>query len=116
MKARWNNFNDFLAKYQPDESALAALRQEVAKDSVSMTDADWKTELPYMQRRLKAEMAGNLFGVDARYRVDITGDKQLQKALGMFPEAQKLLAHVQPLEKGKTAKKTVGDESAAGRR
>jgi carboxyl-terminal processing protease len=116
MKTRWSNFNDFLAKYQPDESALAALRQEAAKDSVTMTEADWKTELPYMQRRLKAEMAGNLFGVDARYRVDITGDKQLQKALGMFPEAQKLLAHVQPLEKGKTAKKTTDDESAAGRR
>jgi carboxyl-terminal processing protease len=116
MKARWSNFNDFLAKYQPDESALAALRQEAAKDSVKLTDEDWKTELPYIQRRLKAEMAGNLFGVDARYRVDITGDKQLQKALGMFPEAQKLLAHVQPMEKGKTAKRGSEDESASGRR
>jgi len=117
MKARWSNFNDFLEKYQPDESALAALRQEAAKDSVNLTDAEWKTELPYIQRRLKAEMAGNLYGVDARYRVDITGDKQLQRALGMFPEAQKLLAHVQPLKNSKAAKPGAsGDESAAGRR
>jgi hypothetical protein len=58
-----------------------------------------------------------LFGVDARYRVDITGDKQLQRALGMFPEASKLLAHLQPVEKGKASRKTeTGDESAAGRR
>jgi len=117
VKSRWSNFDDFLLKYQPDESALAALRQEAAKDSVKMTDADWKTELPYVTRRLKAEIAGNLYGVDARYRVDITGDKQLQRALGMFPEAQKLLAHLQPIEKSKTANKNgKGDESAAGRR
>jgi carboxyl-terminal processing protease len=116
MKTRWSNFNDFLTKYQPDESALAALRQEAAKDSVKLTEDDWKTELPYIQRRLKAEIAGNLFGVDARYRVDITGDKQLAKALGLFPEAQKLLAHVQPVEKGKASRNTSGDESAAGRR
>ena len=117
VKARWSNFDDFLAKYQPDESSLAALRQEAAKDSVNLTDAEWKTELPYVTRRLKAEIAGNLYGVDARYRVDITGDKQLQRALGMFPEAQKLLAHLQPIEKSKTANKNgKGDESAAGRR
>jgi len=117
VKSRWSNFDDFLLKYQPDESALAALRQEAAKDSVKMTDADWKTELPYVTRRLKAEIAGNLYGVDARYRVDITGDKQLQRALGMFPEAQKLLAHLQPIEKSKTANKNgKADESAAGRR
>jgi len=117
VKARWGNFDDFLAKYQPDESSLAALRQEAAKDSVKLTDAEWKTELPYVTRRLKAEIAGNLYGVDARYRVDITGDKQLQRALGMFPEAQKLLAHLQPMDKSKAAKKTSGgDESAAGRR
>jgi len=117
VKARWSNFDDYLAKYQPDESALAALRQEAAKDSVNLTDAEWKTELPYVTRRLKAEIAGNLYGVDARYRVDITGDKQLQRALGMFPEAQKLLAHLQPIEKSKTANKNgKADESAAGRR
>jgi carboxyl-terminal processing protease len=117
VKARWSNFDDYLAKYQPDESALAALRQEAAKDSVNLTDAEWKTELPYVSRRLKAEIAGYLYGVDARYRVDITGDKQLQRALGMFPEAQKLLAHLQPIEKSKTANKNgKADESAAGRR
>jgi carboxyl-terminal processing protease len=116
LRARFNKFEDFLAKYDPDDAAIGALRQEVERDSVKMTADDWKTEMPYMKRRLKAEMAGSLFGVDARYRVDITGDKQLQHALGLFPEAEKLLTHTQPLEKGKSASRTNKDESAAGRR
>ena len=115
LKASWPKFDDFLAQYQPDESAVAALRQEAGKDSVKMTEDDWKTEMPYIKRRLKAEMAGNLFGVDARYRVDITGDRQLQRALELFPEAQKLLAHTQPLEKNKSAAKTGTDQTVKTR-
>jgi len=115
LKASWPKFDDFLTKYQVDETAVAAMRGEAVKDSVQMNDADWKTELPYMKRRLKAEIASNLYGVDARYRVDITGDKQLQRALELFPQAQKLLAHTQPIEKGKTAAKASRGETVKTR-
>ena len=49
-------------------------------------------EDPYIRRRLKAEVASNLYGLVARYRVDSEGDGQLQKALDMMPQARKLLA------------------------
>jgi len=92
LRSRYSKFEEFLTSYQPDAPALATLRAEAEKDSVKVTDDDWKKEIPYVSRRLKAEMGGNLFGVDARYRVDITGDRQLQKALELFPEASKLLS------------------------
>ena len=49
-------------------------------------------EDPYIRRRLKAEVASNLYGLVARYRVDSEGDGQLQKALDLMPQARKLLA------------------------
>jgi carboxyl-terminal processing protease len=98
LRGRYKRFEDFLGGYQTDDAALTALRAEAAHDSVSWTDEQWKDEHDYVARRLKAEIAGNLFGVDARYRVDITGDTQLERALDLFPEAAKLLAHTQAVE------------------
>jgi carboxyl-terminal processing protease len=101
LRGKYARFEDFLAGYKVDDAAMAALRAEATHDSVLWTDDQWKTEHDYVARRLQAEVAGNLFGVDARYRVDITGDPQLERALDLFPQADKLLAHAQTLGVGR---------------
>ena len=48
-----------------------------------------------IRRRIKAEVASNLFGLVARYRIDAEGDGQLQKALDLFPQARGSAASMQ---------------------
>lgn len=97
LRGRYAGFDQFQTGYHVDEVALDALRAELKRANVTVSEEDWRTERDYVSRRLKAEVAGSLFGVDARYRVDITADKQLLRALELFPEATKLLSHVQPV-------------------
>jgi carboxyl-terminal processing protease len=115
LQGRYARFEDFLKSYQPDETALAQLRQELEADSARFGDDDWQNEREYVSRRLKAEIGGNLFGLDARYRVDITGDKQLQRALELFPEASKLLSSAGTLP-GKAGKPPLDETATTGRR
>jgi carboxyl-terminal processing protease len=96
LRGKYARFEDFLKEYRPDEAALGLLRGELERDSVRLADSVWTGEREYVARRLKAEIAGNLFGLDARYRVDITGDRQLQRALELFPDAAKLLSSAGP--------------------
>ncbi|HEU4520515.1 MAG TPA: S41 family peptidase [Thermoanaerobaculia bacterium] len=44
----------------------------------------------YIERALKAEIVAAKFGFDASYRYRLQGDAQVEKALELFPEAQKL--------------------------
>jgi carboxyl-terminal processing protease len=98
LRGKYPHFETYLESYQMDEPGLRALRAELVHDSLTLSDDEWKAERGYVARRLKAEIAGNLYGMDARYRVDITGDTQLQRALDLFPEATRLLSHLQSLQ------------------
>ncbi|MEO8379070.1 MAG: S41 family peptidase, partial [Acidobacteriota bacterium] len=46
----------------------------------------------YIQRALKAEIIAAKFGFDASYPYRLQGDAQVEKALSLFPDAQKLAA------------------------
>jgi carboxyl-terminal processing protease len=46
----------------------------------------------YIERALKAEIIAAKFGYDASYPYRLQGDMQVEKALELFPEAQKLAA------------------------
>lgn len=63
-----------------DFAPLADIRDALAK-------AD---DRRYIERALKAEIVAAKFGFDASYRFRLQGDAQVEKALELFPEAQKL--------------------------
>jgi len=44
----------------------------------------------FIERSLKAEIIASKYGVDASYPYRLEGDTQVEKAIEMFPEAQKL--------------------------
>lgn len=63
-----------------DFAPIADIRDALAKP------ADRK----YIERALKAEIVAAKYGFDASYRYRLQGDAQVEKALELFPEAQKL--------------------------
>src|SRR5581483_2661343 len=64
------------------------------KDAAPIDDIRQALQKPndekYIERALKAEIVAAKFGFDASYPYRLQGDNQIEKALDVFPEAQKL--------------------------
>ena len=85
-------FDAFARAWSLNDKELADFRKyALASKSILKPEALDK-ETPYIRRRIKAEVASNLFGLVARYRIDAEGDGQLQKALDLLPQASKLMS------------------------
>jgi carboxyl-terminal processing protease len=94
-RGRYVDFEDFLESYAVSDADLEVFWGEVHQAEMELSDEDWEANYDYIKLRIKAEIAGNLYGRDASYRVNITGDEQLQEALGLFPEASRLLTQAE---------------------
>ncbi len=70
-----------------DDFAKVMKKREVtSSDSVLAADRE------FIERRLRAEVAGNLWGSQESYRIIEEDDPQLEGALQLFPQASELLA------------------------
>jgi carboxyl-terminal processing protease len=85
-------FDEFARGWDVSPVQLAEFKKFALDKKVKLTGVQIDSEERYIRRRLKAEVASNLYGLVARYRIDAEGDGQLQKALDLFPQARKLLA------------------------
>jgi len=73
-----------------EEFVRHAAAAEIANEA-DIRDALTKPEdRKYIQRALKAEIVAAKYGFDASYPYRLQGDAQVEKALEVFPEAQKL--------------------------
>ncbi len=86
------DFESFAKGWEVSDPQFAAFKQFAADKKVKLDAAQIDAEERYVRRRLKAEVASNLYGLVARYRIDAEGDGQLQKALDLFPQARRILA------------------------
>ena len=73
-----------------DEFAQYAVSKEIApmadvRDALAKPD-----DRNYVERALKAEIVAAKYGYDASYPYRLQGDAQVEKALEVFPQAQKL--------------------------
>lgn len=96
LRSLYQNFDGFLKNYEVDDACVKAFNEKLDASEIELSEEEWAEEMSYIHRRIKAEIAGNLFGRESSYRVNITGDQQLNEALELFPEASRLLSHVQP--------------------
>ncbi len=85
-------FDEFAKTWNVSDAQFAEFKMFAAEKKIKPTAAQIETEAEYARRRIRAEVASNLFGLVARYRIDAEGDGQLQKALDLMPQARRLLA------------------------
>jgi len=95
---------DDFTKYAADKDVASA---DDIRAALKKTD-----DRKYIERALKAEIIAAKFGYDASYPYRLQGDSQVEKALELFPEAQKLATLAADLR----AKSPNGSESEAGTR
>jgi hypothetical protein len=117
---------DYVAKH-PDVTKDVAVTQATiddfvnfaaAKDIAPRADIVEALQKPndrrYIERALKAEIIAAKFGYDASYPYRLQGDTQVEKALEMFPEAQKLAAQASAMQhNGQPGANNAGSRAAS---
>jgi carboxyl-terminal processing protease len=117
---------DFVAKH-PDVTKDVAVTPAViedfvnfaaAKDIAPMAEIREALQKPndrrYIERALKAEIIAAKYGFDASYPFRLQGDSQVEKALELFPEAQKLAAQASEKQKqGQPGSSNAGSRAAS---
>ena len=69
------------------------LRRSMAERGVTVSDSLWQADHDFIMRQLRADLATAAgLGLTARYRILVENDVQLNAALGLFPQATKLLS------------------------
>ncbi len=75
-----------------EELARYAADQEIATVADVHSALQKPDDKRYIERAVKAEIIAAKFGLDASYPFRLQGDTQVEKAVEVFPEAQKLAA------------------------
>ena len=86
------NFEEFLNNFKINNNLLDKIKKQAQDNNVVFKDEEFKNDLQYIQTRLKAEIARSLWDNSKYYQVIMVNDNQYQKALELFPEAEKILA------------------------
>jgi carboxyl-terminal processing protease len=82
---------DLTPQFEVDDAMVAEFREYVEKAKVKIDEPSWQKDLPFIKAMIRYEIDLDLFGVAVARRNLTTHDPQLQYAIGLFPEAQRLL-------------------------
>ncbi len=81
--------DEFLADWRlPDADLTEINSRALADTSLDLTREDLDPEADYIRTAVKRELAGNIWGLNARYRVIVKDDPAIAEALKHFPEAE----------------------------
>jgi carboxyl-terminal processing protease len=77
--------------YDVTDPMVAEFRGLVEKSKVKIDEAGWQKDLPFIKAMIRFEIDLDLFGVETARKDLVKSDPQLQFALTLFPDAQRLL-------------------------
>jgi carboxyl-terminal processing protease len=77
--------------FEVTDAMVNEFRELVDKSKLKIDDADWQKDLPFIKAMIRYEIDLDLFGVEASRKDLVKSDPQLQFALTLFPDAQRLL-------------------------
>jgi len=83
----WKKFRD---SFVLSEELLSDFRSYLQSHEVKIDEKDYQKDLTFIKTRLKATFARNFWGNEGWYPLMLQVDAQYQKALSLFPEAEKI--------------------------
>lgn len=84
------DFKRFRKEYTVSDDVLAEFRKFVESKDVTVVEDDFRKDRNYIRHALKGYIAQSLWDREALFSVFLENDKQFQKALMLFPEAEKI--------------------------
>jgi carboxyl-terminal processing protease len=87
-KAEWEETR-FIRTYEVDDAAVQeCIARALQTEGLEITRQELEPEADYVRNAIKRELAGNLWGLNARYQVILRDDPAVAEALQYFGEAQ----------------------------
>jgi carboxyl-terminal processing protease len=83
-------FTRFLNSYSVGNDAIQQLRALAEKKGVQWNDAQFTSDERIIKTYIKAQIARSVWNTNEQVAVSIYNDKQVQKALQLFPEVKRL--------------------------
>jgi carboxyl-terminal processing protease len=91
LRARYGkNYEDYKSKYTISNELMAEFRKFIETKEVKIDEKEYAKDLDFLKARLKAQIAQMIFGLEGYIGVMVGVDNQIQKALTLFPEAEKI--------------------------
>jgi len=69
---------------------MADFRTFLTKKGITVDEKDYRKDFALIKTRLKAEIARRLWNYEGFATIMLDSDSQFQKAVGLFPEAEKI--------------------------
>lgn len=83
-------FSDFLKNFEISDAMLSDFMNYAKEKGVEVKPEDLKADKEHLKTRLKARIARAYWGNSEFYQVALQDDKQYEKALTLFPEANRV--------------------------
>lgn len=80
----------FRETFRISDEMISDFRKSAEAKGIKVEEQDFKKDLPFIKVELKALIAQQIWGQEARFPIFLELDKQFQKALTLFPEAEKI--------------------------
>jgi carboxyl-terminal processing protease len=80
-----------IPKLEITDAILEDFKEFLRSRKVEFTDADVQTNVEFIKRRIKQEVYTSSFGLQEGFKVAVSGDTQVMKALELLPEARQLM-------------------------
>ncbi len=84
------NYEDYKSNYIISNDLMEEFKKFIETKEVKVDEKEYSKDLNFLKVRLKAEIAQMIFGLEKWYGVMVEVDNQIQKALTLFPEAEKI--------------------------
>jgi carboxyl-terminal processing protease len=85
-----DDFNRFRKDFKISDQLMQDFRKAAESKEITWNDNNYKTDQDYLRTMLKATIARMIFGNPGFYPIAYQDDKQISKALELFPEASRI--------------------------
>lgn len=85
-----SDFKKFAKSFALDEEMLAGFKATIKKHDIEFVEEAFKKDIDYITLLLKAEIARQLWDSEHYYQVRIKGDSEVQRAVVMMREAERI--------------------------
>jgi carboxyl-terminal processing protease len=97
----YSSLEGFLDHFEISDEIWQEFGAAAAEQEIELTAEELEEERPYASRGIRREIAGNLWGASARYRVHIEGDQAIASAMDHFGEAADILTIFHAADQGR---------------
>lgn len=89
-KSMADNFETFKTSFEVSDTMFEDFKKLARAKKVNIDEAEFENDLPFIERRIKSQIARHAWGAEQYYQIEVGGDPQVQKALSLFSRAAKV--------------------------